>query len=196
MTKKILVLNGHPGTESLSGLFANAYVEEARAQGHDVRLTSISDISFDPDYGSGGYSDPKPLEPALQMLADDLAWSDHFVVLTPMWWGGLPAKLKGLFDRILLPGFAFSTREKTTMGLPSPMLQGRTGRVVFTSDTPRWFFRLVYQQAVAVQVRKQILHFIGIKPARITWFSGATDASEAQVSNWVETVRALGRAGA
>ncbi|MDN3719732.1 NAD(P)H-dependent oxidoreductase [Roseibium salinum] len=36
-----------------------------------------------------------------------MVWCEHFVVVHPLWWGGLPAKLKGVFDRILLPGMAF-----------------------------------------------------------------------------------------
>ena len=33
---------------------------------------------------------------------DSLTWAEHVVLILPMWWGGLPAKTKGLFDRTLL----------------------------------------------------------------------------------------------
>ena len=46
----------------------------------------------------------------------------------------MPAKLKGLFDRALLPGRAFDTRDTDWMGMPTPMLSGRTGRVIVTEQ--------------------------------------------------------------
>ena len=111
---------------------------------------------------------------------------------TPMWWGGLPAKLKGLFDRALLPGRAFDTRNKTLVGLPRPMLTGRTARVVITSDTPGWFMRLAYKNALIWQLRRQILEFVGLKPTRLTHLGPASEPKAGEVARWVAQVRRLG----
>ncbi len=186
--KRILVLNGHPGETSLNGSIAEAYAEAARNAGHNVRSVQLHDLDFDVDFGGGGYKNHKPLEPQLEALLKDIEWCEHFVVTTPMWWGGLPAKLKGLFDRTLLPGRTFNTRETNFFGLPKPMLSGRTGRVFITSDTPGWFMRFGYGNAMLNQVRKQILEFIGIKPVKITWFSGATDVKKNSVDEWLVKV--------
>ena len=59
--KRIYILNGHPAENSLSRAMAEAYADAARAAGHDVRLTHIHDLDFDPDYGFGGYKNQKPL---------------------------------------------------------------------------------------------------------------------------------------
>lgn len=114
------------------------------------------------------------------------------VLTTPMWWGGLPAKLKGLFDRALIPGRTFDTRETDWMGMPAPMLSGRTGRVFMTSDTPGWFMRWIYRNAMLRQLRDQILGFVGIKPARITHFSGASDPKPGSVEKWISEVQKYG----
>ncbi|MEL6682489.1 MAG: NAD(P)H-dependent oxidoreductase [Pseudomonadota bacterium] len=196
MTKKrILILNGHPGETSLSRQFAESYAQAARQAGADVRLHHLPDMQFDMDFGTGSYTDYKPLEPQLEAFLSDLEWAEHFVMTTPMWWGGSPAKLKGLFDRALLPGRAFNTRV-TKMGMPTPMLTGKTGRVIMTSDTPMWFERLIYRRAVIHQLRKQILGFVGIKPAKLTYFAGATDVSGPKVKEWIKTVARLGTSAA
>ncbi|MEZ5507060.1 MAG: NAD(P)H-dependent oxidoreductase [Gammaproteobacteria bacterium] len=41
-----------------------------------------------------GY-DAQPLEPDLQTFQDSIVWAQHLVVVAPVWWGGLPARLKG-----------------------------------------------------------------------------------------------------
>ncbi len=151
----------------------------------------MNDLTFDADYEFAGYSKAKPLEPALEQVMQDIEWSEHVVVATPMWWGGMPAKLKGLFDRVLLPGRAFDTRN-TKMGLPAPLLGGRTGRVILMSDTPPWFFRLFYRNAMMVQLRGQVLGFVGIKPLKITHFTGASHPKAGSVDRWLRKVARIG----
>ncbi|MDO8887689.1 MAG: NAD(P)H-dependent oxidoreductase [Hydrogenophaga sp.] len=190
--KRIFILNGHPAETSLSRTLVEAYADAARQAGHEVRLTHLHDLHFDTDFGWVDFENPKPLEPALEQLLQDLSWSEHFMMSTPMWWGGLPAKLKGLFDRALLPGRAFDTRNKTLIGLPRPMLTGRTARVVITSDTPGWFMRLAYKNALIWQLRRQILEFVGLKPTRLTHLGPASEPKAGEVARWVAQVRRLG----
>ncbi|MBB5722034.1 putative NADPH-quinone reductase [Loktanella ponticola] len=194
--KRIFVLNGHPASASLSKMLAEKYVDAATRAGHDIRVLHLHDLDFDPDFENAGYSVVKPLEPDLETVQQDIDWSEHIVLLTPMWWGGVPAKLKGLIDRILLPGAAFDTRKTTRLGLPMPMLGGRTARVIMTSDTPNWFFRLVHKNAMVRQLRGQVFAFVGIKPTRVTHLSAASQPKPATVAAWSRKVADLGAGGA
>lgn len=190
--KRIFILNGHPAEQSLSRTLVEAYADAARQAGHEVRVTHLHELAFDVDFGQAGFKGTKPLEPALEKLLQDLSWSEHFMMSTPMWWGGLPAKLKGLFDRALLPGRAFDTRNTNWLGLPAPLLGGRSARVVITSDTPGWFLRMAYKNALIWQLRRQILGFVGLRPTRLTHLAQASEARPGQVQRWVQQVRRLG----
>lgn len=194
-TKRIFVLNGHPAETSLSRSIAETYAKAAQTSGHEVRLTHLRDLQFDPDYGFAGYANHKPLEPQLISFQQDVEWAEHIVLATPMWWGGLPAKLKGLIDRTFLPGWAFDTRNHTKIGLPMPLLRGRTARAFVTSDSPDLFFALFYRKALLRQIKGQIFEFSGIKPTRITHFSPAGKADEEKVAPWLEKVRQLATKG-
>ncbi|MEJ6390961.1 NAD(P)H-dependent oxidoreductase [Gymnodinialimonas ulvae] len=195
MTKRIFILNGHPGRTSMSRSMVEAYAEAARAAGHAVRVAHISELQFDPDFGEGSYREVKALEPDLQAVADAITWAQHVVLICPMWWGAAPAKLKGLIDRVLIPGFAMDTRRRR-FGAPLPLLTGRTARLVVTSDTPDWYFRLVYGRNFIQLMRKQVFGFVGIKPMRATHFTMASKATNARVARWLDATRALGaRAG-
>lgn len=61
-----------------------------------------------------------------------------------------------------------------------------------TSDTPGWFMRWIYRNAMLRQLRDQILGFVGIKPARITHFSGASDPKPGSVEKWISEVQKYG----
>lgn len=193
--KRIFVLNGHPAETSLCRSLAETYAEGAITAGHEVRVTHLRGLDFDPDYGFAGYAQHKPLEPVLTAFRADVDWAEHIVLVTPMWWGGLPAQLKGLIDRSFLPGWAFDTRKRNKLGMPLPLLTGRTARAIVTSDTPDFFFGLMYHKALLRQIKGQIFHFVGIKPARITHFPSASSVSPAKAERWLTTAKTLGAEG-
>ncbi|HBG97419.1 MAG: NAD(P)H-dependent oxidoreductase [Rhodobacteraceae bacterium] len=195
MPERIFILNGHPGPSSISRQAMARYAAAAEAAGHEVRLTQLSELAFDADRGKAGYEGAKPLEPVLEEALANLEWCSHFVLAFPLWWGGFPAKLKGWIDRVLLPGRTFTTEETTPIGLPAPLLKGRTARVLITSDTPRSFMWLAYGDAIMRQLRGQILGFVGFKPVRITFFAPASDPKPGAVDKLLARMAQLGRAG-
>ena len=48
MGRKILVILGHPRSESLCGALSRAYIEGAEAAGHTVSQLELGALSFDP----------------------------------------------------------------------------------------------------------------------------------------------------
>ncbi|MEM1183356.1 MAG: NAD(P)H-dependent oxidoreductase [Acidobacteriota bacterium] len=194
-TKRIVIINGHPGKESLSRVLAGAYEEGATAAGHSVRRLDLHDLDFDVDHENGGYRHRKPLEPALEAFLGDLEWAEHIVMTTPLWWGGLPAKLKGLFDRAFIPGRAFDPRV-IEWGAPKPLLTGKSARVVVTSDTPALVMRFLYRNAIFHTIRKQLFRFVGITPTRFTHLKMASHPKPDTVARWRSRARRLGASAA
>ena len=86
----------------------------------------------------------------------------------PLWWGGEPAALKGLLDRLLLPGFAFKYHRRDSFW--DRLLSGRSADVIVTMDTPPWYLRLLYGDPIGHRWRQQVLGFCEFKPLRIHRF--------------------------
>nr|WP_240956450.1 NAD(P)H-dependent oxidoreductase [Wenzhouxiangella sp. XN79A] len=187
-------MNGHPGPSSITREAVARYAAAATAAGHEVRLVQLADLVFDPDRGKAGYDDPKPLEPVLEESLENLEWCSHFVLAFPLWWGGFPAKLKGWIDRVFLNGRTFTTDRTTAMGLPAPLLEGRSARVLVTSDTPRSFLWLAYGNAILRQLKGQILGFCGFKPVKVTFFAPASHPKPGAVDKLLAQMETLGRA--
>ncbi|NRB41894.1 MAG: NAD(P)H-dependent oxidoreductase, partial [Pseudomonadales bacterium] len=132
MSKRVLVLAANPKQDSFVNNLAKAYAQSAEKY-HEVKLLEISEMDFDLDL-SAGYSEESALEDSLKTFQAALQWCEHLVIVTPIWWGSLPAKLKGLIDRTFLPGFAFQYEKGQS--IPKKLLQGRTARIVMAMDTP------------------------------------------------------------
>ena len=128
----------------MCGALADAYEAGARAGGHEVQRLNLGDMQFDPILHQG-YRAIQQMEPDLQKFQDLLKWSDHFVIVHPVWWLGMPALLKGLFDRAWLPGSEFRYI-KTKAGKRTifwhRLMRGKTARLIVTSGTSPWLERL------------------------------------------------------
>ena len=142
MSRSILILLGHPDRDSLCGALAHSYATAAGVAGHRVRLIALGELDFDPVLHHG-YHQVQPLEPGLEDAAEAIRACDHLVLVYPTWWGGMPALLKGFFDRVLLPGFAFRYRRDSPWW--DRLLAGRSARVITPLDTPPWYYRWIYR---------------------------------------------------
>src|SRR3989338_3975857 len=161
--KKIFVLIGHPSSESLSAELATSYVYGAKEGGYEVRRTNLGELSFDPILHKG-YREKQELEPDLLKLQGDIKWADHFVIIYPAWWSTMPALLKGMFDRMWLPKFAYQFyREGPFKDLMwRRLMKGKTARVFVLSDSPPILARLMFGDTTN-EIRRGILWFAGFR---------------------------------
>ena len=196
MAKKIYILLGHPDKETLSGHFADIYEQEAKAAGHEVRRTNIGDLSFDPILYKG-YKVIQELEPDLLKVQEDMRWAEHFVLVYPVWWSATPALLKGMFDRLWLPGFAFRFHKKTSWhSIPGwdRLLKGKTARVIALSKLNHWAIRLFFGDFTN-EISRATLGFAGYR-VRMTEIGNAENLSESKKASWERHISGLARRGA
>jgi putative NADPH-quinone reductase len=190
MRKRILVILGHPDSDRFCGAIAAAFIEGARDAGHEVRLISLGDLSFDPVLHKG-YTKIQELEPDLVATQEAIRRAQHLVFVYPVWWGGMPALLKGFIDRVFLPGFAFQYREGSRFW--DRLLSGRSAQLLVTMDTPPWYYRLVYRMPGHNQMKRTILEFSGIKPVAIRSFGPVRGSSQQQREKWLGKSMEYGR---
>lgn len=186
--RHVLVIDGHPDPQSLTARLAASY---AAGAGEAAVPLVLRDLAFDPHLRAG-YRTPQALEPDLVRAQELFEWADHVAVFTPLWWGSVPALLKGFFDRTLERGWAFRYRDN---GMPEGLLAGRTGRLAVTSDSPRWYLPLVGDSTVK-QVRGRTMEFCGIKPTRVTRYADVRGRSEEQLAAWIREAADLGASDA
>lgn len=190
---KITVLDGHSRAESLCSALADAYVRGAESAGHEIRRLSPRDMDFDPVL-RGGYHNRDPLEPDLIEAQKVIEWCEHLVVVHPVWWGQMPAELKGFFDRTFIPGWAFKFHEGKVWW--DRLLSGRSARIIQTSAVPNPLMWLWYGNCAKRALKNSTLKFCGINPVRVTQFGGvAAGFTPEKARLWVARCETLGRSG-
>lgn len=188
--KKIAIINGHPHKDSFNFGVAEAYKLGAIASGAEVREIVIRDLDFKPNL-QFGYQKRMELEPDLLKAWEIIQWADHLVWVHPVWWGGLPAIMKGFIDRLFLPGMAYKYRENSVWW--DKLLKGKTAHILTTLDQPGWYYRLFFGRPSVNQLRKSVLEYCGVKPVRVTYIGIIRNSKDEQRAQWLTKVKVLGK---
>jgi NAD(P)H dehydrogenase (quinone) len=150
---RILVLYAHPLATSFVGALHQRVVETLMARGHEVDDLDLYAEKFNPAMSSQmirNYVDTVRNREEVAPFVERLLAADALVLVYPVWFDGIPAILKGFFERVFLPGVAFRIDEK---GLFRPTLSNikrlaavctygeRRADVAPKGDQPRRFVR-------------------------------------------------------
>jgi NAD(P)H dehydrogenase (quinone) len=187
--KNILLINGHPDEESFNFALFNAYKKGAISSGANVKEIIVRDLSFNLNL-QYGYRRRTTLEPDLIDAQNLIKWADHLVWFYPVWWGSLPALLKGFIDRVFLPGFAFQKRENSVWW--DKLLINKSAHIFSTLDQPAWYYWLVYRQPSNNAMKKLTLSFCGVKPIKVTNIGPVRLSKDAYRKKWLQKLEVLG----
>ncbi|CAM3543623.1 hypothetical protein VA7868_02045 [Vibrio aerogenes CECT 7868] len=185
--KKVLVINANPKPTSLCKSLAEQYISVAKEQ-HKVEQINIGDLNFEISLDEG-YDKITDLEPDLVDFQKKVQWAEHVVIVSPVWWGTIPAKFKGAIDRAFLPGFSFKYVGGKT--IPEKLLKGRTSELIVTLDSPPFWYKYVTGNAIYKQLKHSILGFSGIKNISSTYFGPVINSNSDTRQAWLNKVAKL-----
>lgn len=135
---RVLLIACHPRADSYGAALRDAAQGALLGAGHQVRLRDLYAEGFVPEMSAAEHrraNIPGENEAGIEGEAADLRWAEALVLVYPTWWYGMPAMLKGWFDRTWLPGIAFRLGE----GAIEPMLRNiRRIAIVTTYGSPLW----------------------------------------------------------
>ena len=127
---KACILYGYPSSTNGHGAkILQTAMGTLQAAGAEFDVLNLYSMDFEPVMSAAeadnyGQNVPEDVKRAQEMLAQAPVW----IIVYPVWWSSPPAMLKGFFDRVLTPGFAFTYHE----GKSHPMLENKRALVVRT----------------------------------------------------------------
>ncbi|HDB1447891.1 TPA: NAD(P)H-dependent oxidoreductase [Vibrio cholerae] len=118
----VLVVYWHPEPKSFNGAMFRRSVEALEAAGHDVKISDLHSMNFDPVSGRHNFnttndgeffkqqleemyaSEHQGFVPEIEAEIQKLEWCDLVIFQFPLWWFGMPAALKGWVERVFVMG--------------------------------------------------------------------------------------------
>lgn len=162
---RVLHLYCHPMADSFHGAIKARVLAGLAAGGHETDHCDLYGEGFQPVLSAEmrrDYHDTGINQRGLENHVARLQWAEALVVQFPTWCFGMPAMLKGYFDRLIMPGVAFDLSDPASV---KPMLGNiRTIHGVVTYGRPRW--TAIY---MGDPPRKAVTRYL-------PWFTGGTAA--------------------
>jgi NAD(P)H dehydrogenase (quinone) len=176
-----LIVYAHPEPSSFTAALKDAAVAQLTALGHTVEVSDLYAEGFNPvggrhdfqesaDRGRFHYQTEQLYAWKTSGFAADVAReqarvarADLMLFVFPLWWGGLPAILKGWFDRVMAYGFAYADGQRFDRGY----FRGRRALAGLCTGgtTERFSDDGVYGniQRVLYATRRCILEYLGLE---------------------------------
>jgi NAD(P)H dehydrogenase (quinone) len=129
-----LIVYAHPEPTSFTAALKNTAVDVLRGAGHSVEVSDLYAEGFNPVAGRHDFIEAFDLNrfnyqaeqghahathsfaPEITREQQRFLKADLVIWVYPIWWGGVPAILKGWFDRVLAYGFAYSDGRRYDTG--------------------------------------------------------------------------------
>ncbi len=169
---RVLVVHAHPVPESYNGALHRAIVAALIAAGHVVDDWDLYAENFQPvmtPRERRAYHDIGPNLIGIEADVTRLRAAEALVICAPTWWYGMPAMLKGWFDRIWAPGVAFEL--KPGGGAIIPRLTNIRRLVVVTTYGSPWWFMTFYMREPGRAVLTRGLRRLLASDAKLTYLA-------------------------
>lgn len=193
---RVLLIHAHPLADSYSAAVRDAVRRGLEAAGHEVTLLDLYAEGFDPRMGADErrtYHDETVNQRGKEGHVALLRAAEGIVFVFPVWSFGVPAILKGFFDRMLMPGVGFHLqRGKAKPGLTHV----RAVLGVATYGRPQWLVRLFIGDLPRRQIVRYFRWMCGFWSTRARYVPlyDMNNATQARRADFLARVEAAGRA--
>ncbi|MDR0385009.1 MAG: NAD(P)H-dependent oxidoreductase [Prevotellaceae bacterium] len=180
---KYLIILAHPNPASFTDSLVNALHDNLVNRGQEVKIRNLYEIGFNPVLSADDFSAfadnrvPKDIE----IEQEYVKWSDHIIFAFPVWWGGMPAIMKGYIDRVFSEGFAYEYVADGSKGLLSP----RKGSVICSTGAYSEEYGKVHD-AMNVISGEVIFDFTGIEVCKQLFYGGVPSVSDEVRKSYIQ----------
>lgn len=180
----ITIVYCHPSNKSFNHSILQSITDRLTGEGREYNVVNLYGEGFDPVLDSSSivaYSSGRSDDEKVRLYQEALRQTEQIVFIFPIWWGMMPAMLKGWIDKVFQKGIVYDT---TPEGALMPCLSIDRTTLITTSEEPTE----VIAPFIDGYFTPQVLNAVGMNGVR--WFncSNTTGGGEAHREEFVNTV--------
>jgi NAD(P)H dehydrogenase (quinone) len=187
-----LIIYVHPNPASFNHAIMDAYASELKASGHEVRIRDLYALGFNPVITLSDYDMLDRGEPPedIRQEQDHIRWAGVVSFISPIFWAGMPAVLKGYVDKVFSLGFAYSFQGERPKGL----LRGKKAVILnSTGGSLMYYQKSGMLDSIRTTIDNGIFRFCGIEVLEHRFFIGVPIATPAERKMMLAEVRDIAR---
>lgn len=134
------IIFSHPWHGSFNKAILDAVTARLEREKKSFTVIDLPQDGFNPSYTREElalYGKGEFIDPLVGKYQEILKATSEVIIIFPIWWGTMPAILKGFFDKVMLKGFAYDYDESGNL---VPLLKIGKSFVITTSQGPTAYF--------------------------------------------------------
>jgi NAD(P)H dehydrogenase (quinone) len=127
-----LIIAAHPRRKSFNHSVIEAYTAALTERGHRVGCHDLYAMGFNPVLSAQDVAAIARGNPTgdIRTELNAIRSAEVVTLISPLWWSGFPAMLKGYVDRVFTAASAYLSKDKKAR----PGLSGKKGAIIMTSE--------------------------------------------------------------
>ncbi|MFV5899181.1 NAD(P)H-dependent oxidoreductase [Enterococcus faecalis] len=176
---KTTIIIGHPYKKS----FNYSILDTVLQSNPSATVINLIEDQFNPTmlsddlalFSKGHYADP--LVGKYQQILNS---TEKLIIISPIWWYGFPAIIKGFFDKVMLKNFAYTEENNRLVG---KLLHIKETKIITTGSAPAWYIKFFGGNPIGA-LKRRVFKDMGIK--NVQWFhKGNVTKSPENNKNWL-----------
>ena len=186
---KVLIIFAHPNEESFCAALREQLLAGLAVNSNQVKIHNLYSDKFNPVLSQEELKTEEALEKDSLAISyqRDIVWAQRIIIIHPSYWYGVPAILKGYFDRLLTEGFAYDY----VIDHPEPKLQEKKGLLIQTFDAEETLEKNMFEDIT----RKSVLftwQYCGVKNWQYFQMFQVNFTTNEQREKWLKKAYELG----
>lgn len=183
---KTLVVYAHPNASSFNSAVKNEVLEVLKAKGHETKVSDLYKQNFNPVLSFDDMSLNRGGAVADEVKAeqDKIRWAELVIFVSPIWWTGFPAMLKGYVDRVFTYGFAYAVGESGIQ----PLLAGKQALIFNTHGMPEEAYKPSMYTSFSNTIDAGIFKFSGFDVRHI-YFPNIMQSTDEQRRGYLDSIK-------
>ncbi len=172
---KVAIIYSNHQSGNFNEQLLNRLKEQLLNDGHEFVIRDLYALDFNPVLRTSDFEKNAAGQPAEDIAKEQsfVRWADILLFIYPVWWGGMPAIVKGYIDRIFSWGFAYKSSGKGVY----PLLSDKKAIVMSTMGQARADYEKGMFKAMNLVNVEGIFGFCGIQLAEELYFTSIHSAS-------------------
>lgn len=175
---KILVIYSNHHAGNFNADLLDGIREHFVKKGDEVAIRDLYQQNFDPVLRTRDFEMISAGETPEDILKEQsfVKWADVMLFIYPIWWGGMPAIMKGYIDKVFAWGFAYKSNGNGVY----PLLTGKRAMIINTLGQSRAEYEKGMFQAMDRINNEGIFGFCGIELISQNYFASIHSITDQQ----------------
>lgn len=173
---RILILYSNHHRDNFNSGLLERLITKITDKGHELVVRDLYQMNFDPVLRTRDFEMISAGNPPEDIRKEQefIRWADVLLFIYPIWWGGMPAIVKGYIDKIFSWGFAY----KSNGNGPYPLLTDKKAILMNSFGQTRAEYEMGMFAAMNRVNSEGVFGFSGIEVIHQLYFPSIHSISE------------------